>query len=187
MLIILYVFRLHQNFNLYFEKIYKFSHFASTSNNSIIFLILADTLGTEGGSSWASETTSPGSSCATPNSAVTEAPESELSFTVGATDATPHSCRFCEKAFPRQSYLKKHEQVRIIYIFQIFFYLHLPVRFSASFPFFCFISSPTFLRVLRQNIQDLSINVVIIKSCSLIVHLARVIVVITYTEKQQIK
>ncbi|KAK7595034.1 hypothetical protein V9T40_001467 [Parthenolecanium corni] len=71
---------------------------------------LINTLGTEGGSSWASETTSPGSSCATPNSAVTEAPESELSFTVGATDVTPHLCRFCEKAFPRQSYLKKHEQ-----------------------------------------------------------------------------
>lgn len=90
--------------------------------NEFFLLFFADTLGTEGGSSWASETTSPGSSCATPNSAVTEAPESELSFTVGATDVTPHSCRFCEKAFPRQSYLKKHEQV------STYTYTPVPVR-----------------------------------------------------------
>lgn len=71
----------------------------------------SDTLGTEGGSSWVSEdqTTSPSSSCTTPNS-TTEAPDSELSFTVGVTDGTPHACRFCDKAFPRHSYLKKHEQ-----------------------------------------------------------------------------
>ncbi|XP_071444923.1 zinc finger protein 423 homolog [Hetaerina americana] len=31
-------------------------------------------------------------------------------FTLGPTDATPYACSFCEKAFPRLSYLKKHEQ-----------------------------------------------------------------------------
>jgi uncharacterized Zn-finger protein len=36
----------------------------------------------------------------------------EISFTIGPTEATPYSCQFCEKAFPRLSYLKKHEQVR---------------------------------------------------------------------------
>ncbi|CAH0394786.1 unnamed protein product [Bemisia tabaci] len=68
-------------------------------------LDLKDALGTEPGSSWGSET-SPGSSCATPNSAA----ESDVTFTVGVTDATPYACQFCEKAFPRLSYLKKHEQ-----------------------------------------------------------------------------
>ncbi|XP_065207547.1 zinc finger protein 423 homolog isoform X2 [Planococcus citri] len=71
----------------------------------------SDTLGTEGGSSWVSEdhTTSPGSSCPTPNS-TTEVADSELSFTVGVTEGTPHACRFCDKAFPRNSYLRRHEQ-----------------------------------------------------------------------------
>lgn len=87
-----------------------------------ILLMVADTLGTEGGSSWVSEdqTTSPSSSCTTPNS-TTEAPDSELSFTVGVTDGTPHACRFCDKAFPRHSYLKKHEQVKI----SMYFYYYL--------------------------------------------------------------
>lgn len=75
----------------------------------------ADALGTDPGSSWRSETpedaTSPSpSSCATPNSA-TDVADSELAFTVGVTEGTPYACSFCDKAFPRLSYLKKHEQV----------------------------------------------------------------------------
>nr|CAD7458884.1 unnamed protein product [Timema tahoe] len=74
-------------------------------------------LGTDPGSSWRSETpedaTSPSpSSCATPNSA-TDVPDSELTFTVGVTESTPYPCQFCDKAFPRLSYLKKHEQVSV--------------------------------------------------------------------------
>ncbi|XP_075215427.1 zinc finger protein 423 homolog [Lycorma delicatula] len=71
---------------------------------------IKEALGTEGGSSWGSEgQTSPSSSCATPNSA-TDLPDAELSFTVGVTEGTPYACQFCDKAFPRLSYLKKHEQ-----------------------------------------------------------------------------
>lgn len=36
----------------------------------------------------------------------------EVNFTLGPTETTPYACHFCEKAFPRLSYLKKHEQVR---------------------------------------------------------------------------
>lgn len=87
----------------------------------MLFLFLfPEALGTEGGSSWSSEgQTSPPSSCATPNSA-TDVPDSELTFTVGATDATPYSCHFCTKAFPRLSYLKKHEQVSCFKRWSIF-------------------------------------------------------------------
>lgn len=41
----------------------------------------------------------------------TDLPEGDLSFTVGVTESTPYPCQFCVKAFPRLSYLKKHEQV----------------------------------------------------------------------------
>ncbi|XP_073994798.1 zinc finger protein Lobe isoform X2 [Rhodnius prolixus] len=61
---------------------------------------------TEGGSS--SETSS-ASSCPTPNSA-SSLQESDLAYTVGVTETTPYPCHFCHKAFPRLSYLKKHEQ-----------------------------------------------------------------------------
>ncbi|CAL8070195.1 unnamed protein product [Orchesella dallaii] len=77
---------------------------------------IPDTLGTEPSLSWNSETAdedgnslSP-SSCETPNSVATDGNDPEISFTIGTTDSTPYACQFCEKAFPRLSYLKKHEQ-----------------------------------------------------------------------------
>ncbi|GFY76429.1 zinc finger protein 423 [Trichonephila inaurata madagascariensis] len=48
---------------------------------------------------------SPGG-CPTPTSG-----DSELSYTVGVTENTPYGCQFCDKAFPRLSYLKRHEQI----------------------------------------------------------------------------
>lgn len=35
----------------------------------------------------------------------------QMSFTIGVTEGTPYPCQFCDKAFPRLSYLKRHEQV----------------------------------------------------------------------------
>lgn len=85
------------------------------NSKPLLLPAVADALGTDPGSSWRSETpedaTSPSpSSCATPNSA-TDVADSELAFTVGVTEGTPYACSFCDKAFPRLSYLKKHEQV----------------------------------------------------------------------------
>jgi hypothetical protein len=37
--------------------------------------------------------------------------DAEISFTIGPTESTPYGCNFCEKAFPRLSFLKRHEQV----------------------------------------------------------------------------
>ncbi|KAI1296882.1 Zinc finger protein -like protein [Halotydeus destructor] len=37
--------------------------------------------------------------------------ELSLSYTIGVTEATPYPCQFCDKAFPRLSYLKRHEQI----------------------------------------------------------------------------
>ncbi|XP_022248134.1 zinc finger protein 423-like isoform X2 [Limulus polyphemus] len=45
-------------------------------------------------------------SCTTPSD-----PDVDLSYTIGVTENTPHACQFCEKAFPRLSYLKRHEQI----------------------------------------------------------------------------
>ncbi|RXG56257.1 Zinc finger protein [Armadillidium vulgare] len=45
----------------------------------------------------------------TPNS-FTET-DVESSSTIGVTEGNPYQCSFCELAFPRQSYLKKHEQI----------------------------------------------------------------------------
>ncbi|XP_042894635.1 zinc finger protein 423 isoform X2 [Parasteatoda tepidariorum] len=50
---------------------------------------------------------SPGD-CPTPTSGD---PDTELSYTVGVTENTPYGCQFCDKAFPRLSYLKRHEQI----------------------------------------------------------------------------
>jgi uncharacterized Zn-finger protein len=38
--------------------------------------------------------------------------EMQMSYTIGVTEGTPYPCTFCDKAFPRLSYLKRHEQVR---------------------------------------------------------------------------
>lgn len=35
----------------------------------------------------------------------------EVPFSVGLSENHPYGCQFCEKAFSRLSYLKKHEQV----------------------------------------------------------------------------
>ncbi|KAF4531913.1 hypothetical protein B566_EDAN000942 [Ephemera danica] len=47
------------------------------------------------------------------HSSVPGAPE-DLGFTLGVTEATPYPCQFCAKAFPRLSYLKKHEQSKVL-------------------------------------------------------------------------
>ncbi|VVC91973.1 unnamed protein product [Leptidea sinapis] len=65
------------------------------------------------GSSWPSSTPEPSPSPAsTPTSAdaVEAEPDGEPPFTFGTTEHTPYQCQFCDKAFPRLSYLKKHEQ-----------------------------------------------------------------------------
>lgn len=45
-----------------------------------------------------------------------------MSFTIGVTEGTPYPCQFCDKAFPRLSYLKRHEQVSIPLLPMIFFF-----------------------------------------------------------------
>lgn len=69
-------------------------------------------VGSTAGSSWPSSTPEPSPSPAsTPTSADAADAEAEPPFTLGATEHTPYQCQFCDKAFPRLSYLKKHEQV----------------------------------------------------------------------------
>ncbi|KAL1449168.1 hypothetical protein WDU94_000389 [Cyamophila willieti] len=60
--------------------------------------------------------TSPGSSCPTPTSA---GGGDDLVFTLGVTDGTPYQCLYCEKAFQRQNYLKKHQQVSVLWCFVV--------------------------------------------------------------------
>lgn len=72
-------------------------------------------VGSTAGSSWPSSTPEPSPSPAsTPTSADAADAEAEPPFTLGATEHTPYQCQFCDKAFPRLSYLKKHEQVFIM-------------------------------------------------------------------------
>lgn len=86
----------------------------------------AEVLGT-GSSSWQSEDGGPNSrrggetpsSCATPTS-VSFPSEPEADADVGANADgsnvnSPYPCQFCDRTFPRLSYLKKHEQVIIIF------------------------------------------------------------------------
>lgn len=54
----------------------------------------------------------------------------QMSFTIGVTEGTPYPCQFCDKAFPRLSYLKRHEQVRIK--FQCHCYLPFSLLFFPS-------------------------------------------------------
>ncbi|XP_066973980.1 zinc finger protein 423 isoform X1 [Macrobrachium rosenbergii] len=65
-----------------------------------------------GGSSWEVGSDSRGSlspaSSATPTSA--SETDVEAAATVGVTQTTPYQCSFCDRAFPRLSYLKRHEQ-----------------------------------------------------------------------------
>lgn len=66
-----------------------------------------------GGSSWDVGSDGRGSlspaSSATPTSA--SETDVEAAATVGVTQTTPYQCSFCDRAFPRLSYLKRHEQV----------------------------------------------------------------------------
>ncbi|OQR69385.1 zinc finger protein-like [Tropilaelaps mercedesae] len=47
------------------------------------------------------------SSCETPDGQ--DLPD--FGYTIGVTENTPYACHFCDKAFPRHSYLRRHEQV----------------------------------------------------------------------------
>nr|XP_045604601.1 uncharacterized protein LOC123762251 [Procambarus clarkii] len=66
-----------------------------------------------GGSSWDVGSDGRGSlspaSSATPTSA--SETDVEAAATVGVTQTTPYQCSFCDRAFPRLSYLKRHEQL----------------------------------------------------------------------------
>ncbi|KOX74332.1 hypothetical protein WN51_00235 [Melipona quadrifasciata] len=90
-------------------------------NNLLFDLNVQEALGT-GSSSWQSEDGGPNSrrggetpsSCATPTSASFPS-EPEVDADVGVNaDGTnaiaPYPCQFCDRTFPRLSYLKKHEQ-----------------------------------------------------------------------------
>ncbi|CAH2050433.1 unnamed protein product, partial [Iphiclides podalirius] len=69
-------------------------------------------VGSTAGSSWPSSAEPSPSPASTPTSA--DAPDvdadGEPPYTLGATEHTPYQCPFCDKAFPRHFYLKKHEQ-----------------------------------------------------------------------------
>ncbi|XP_047985519.1 zinc finger protein 423 homolog isoform X4 [Leguminivora glycinivorella] len=65
-------------------------------------------VGSTAGSSWPSSTPEPSPS-PTADAEPADA-DADPPFTLGATEHTPYQCQFCDKAFPRLSYLKKHEQ-----------------------------------------------------------------------------
>ncbi|KAL4712631.1 hypothetical protein ACJJTC_007928 [Scirpophaga incertulas] len=88
---------------------------ANKENHDVISDDIKEALGSVGsaaGSSWPSSTPEPSPSPAsTPTSAdAADADTADPPFTLGATEHTPYQCQFCDKAFPRLSYLKKHEQ-----------------------------------------------------------------------------
>lgn len=87
---------------------------ANKENHDVSSEDIKEALGSVGstaGSSWPSSTPEPSPSPAsTPNSADAGEGEADPPFTLGATEHTPYQCQFCDKAFPRLSYLKKHEQ-----------------------------------------------------------------------------
>ncbi|CAD0194821.1 unnamed protein product [Chrysodeixis includens] len=87
---------------------------ANKENHDVTSEDIKEALGSVGstaGSSWPSSTPEPSPSPAsTPTSADAADAEAEPPFTLGATEHTPYQCQFCDKAFPRLSYLKKHEQ-----------------------------------------------------------------------------
>uniref|UniRef100_A0A2H1VFF6 SFRICE_034190 n=1 Tax=Spodoptera frugiperda TaxID=7108 RepID=A0A2H1VFF6_SPOFR len=91
---------------------------ANKENHDVTSEDIKEALGSVGstaGSSWPSSTPEPSPSPAsTPTSADAADAEAEPPFTLGATEHTPYQCQFCDKAFPRLSYLKKHEQSRCV-------------------------------------------------------------------------
>ncbi|XP_071035655.1 zinc finger protein 423 isoform X1 [Parasteatoda tepidariorum] len=62
--------------------------------------------------SWRSSDT-PDDQSLSPNSCtpLSDADAESISYTIGVTENTPYACQFCDKAFPRLNYLKRHEQV----------------------------------------------------------------------------
>lgn len=97
-----------------------------------------------GSSSWQSEDGGPNSrrggetpsSCATPTSAsFPSEPEVDADVGVnadGSNATAPYPCQFCDRTFPRLSYLKKHEQVSTI-IITLFIPFLLPPPFARPF------------------------------------------------------
>ncbi|KPI94891.1 Zinc finger protein 521 [Papilio xuthus] len=91
---------------------------ANKENHDVTTDDIKEALGSVGsvastaGSSWPSSTEPSPSPASTPTSA--DAPDGDADgeppYTLGATEHTPYQCPFCDKAFPRHFYLKKHEQ-----------------------------------------------------------------------------
>ncbi|XP_068626726.1 zinc finger protein 423 homolog [Battus philenor] len=90
---------------------------ANKENHDVTTDDIKEALGSVGstaGSSWPSSAEPSPSPASTPTSA--DAPDADVDadaeppFTLGATEHTPYQCPFCDKAFPRHFYLKKHEQ-----------------------------------------------------------------------------